>query len=536
VAGRVVELLEAVQVEQRDGQRRADAARAAHLAAQLVLEGAAVGQPGQGVGARRALELRALDDERGVRGQQREHRAGVVTRAGHVGVPAHGEEADRPPAEDHRLEVDVQRAAGGEHRALDRAEEAVARARPAVAQLPAHGLGQPQAALARGGAGELAGDEVAAGVELPDLRGVRPGDPARGLAHRRALLAVAGGRDGGLAHALPRLGRVALRRGAAGAPEDPHHQPGQGGQADQEQRHGQGTTRRERRDEHGDRGLHGLLGSCGEPRWVVELVEATLSRPGACGRGAPAEAPLGARAYLIYVWHPRFVRLTASFGVLPRSRGQTEGGQTMEWMDHAGQSDAQLTIAASRGDDDAFAELYGRYAPRIRTYLARLLDDEHLAQDLTHEVFVSALRRLRTDRPPIAVGPWLYRIARNASIDVHRRSQVVRQVPLDDGAEQATSSGARQAGPEESAEVRQWLEHLRYLLDGLSESHRTVLVLRELEGLSNGEIAERLGISRPAVEGLLFRARTKVRREYDDLVTGRRCDNVRASLHRAGSD
>src|SRR5256885_10280550 len=132
-------------------------------------------------------------------------------------------------------------------------------------------------------------------------------------------------------------------------------------------------------------------------------------------------------------------------------------------------TDARLSVAASEGDDEAFAELYERYAPRIGAYLSRMLDDEHLAQDLTHEVFVSALRRLRTHRAPIAFGPWLYRIARNASIDVHRRAQIVRQVPLDgDGAERPAIS--REHAPEAVAHVRQRLRaplrgHRRALRD-----------------------------------------------------------------------
>src|SRR5436309_6829478 len=195
-------------------------------------------------------------------------------------------------------------------------------------------------------------------------------------------------------------------------------------------------------------------------------------------------------------------------------------------------TDARLSIAASQGDDEAFGLLYERYAPRITAYLCRLLDDEHLAQDLTHEVFVSALRRLRSDRPPIAFGPWLYRIARNASIDVHRRAQIVRQVPLDQDGEEPAGVARRDDEPEAAAEVRQWLEQLRDVLGGLSETHRSVLVLRELEGLSNAEIGRRLGVSRPAVESLLFRARTKMRSEYDELVSGRRCATVRASLDR----
>src|SRR5438045_513237 len=129
-------------------------------------------------------------------------------------------------------------------------------------------------------------------------------------------------------------------------------------------------------------------------------------------------------------------------------------------------TDARLSVAASQGDDEAFAELYERYAPRIGAYLSRVLDDEHLAQDVTHEVFVSALRRLRTHRPPIAFGPWLYRIARNASIDVHRRAQIVRQVSLDGSAEEGVVLPGED-GPETVAELRQWLDDLRDLLGSL---------------------------------------------------------------------
>ena len=195
-------------------------------------------------------------------------------------------------------------------------------------------------------------------------------------------------------------------------------------------------------------------------------------------------------------------------------------------------SDSELAVATSRGDDDAFAALYGRYSARIEGYVGRMLGDPHLAEDVTHEVFVSALRRLRDDRPPIALAPWLYRIAHNAAIDVHRRGRFTRDVPLGAGHEELA---LRDGAPEDAAEVRQRLALLLGALDGLSETHRSVLVLRELEGLSNGQIAERLGISRAAVEALLFRARARVRREYEDLVSGRRCARVSVALETAGA-
>src|SRR3954467_8305496 len=111
------------------------------------------------------------------------------------------------------------------------------------------------------------------------------------------------------------------------------------------------------------------------------------------------------------------------------------------FADPDGITDSRLAIAASQGDDAAFATLYARYSPRIEGYLARLLGDRHLAEDVTHEVFVSALRRLRQDRPPIPFGPWLFRIARNAAIDVHRRAQIARHVPLGDDPEDVAGAG-----------------------------------------------------------------------------------------------
>src|SRR4051794_13213011 len=182
-------------------------------------------------------------------------------------------------------------------------------------------------------------------------------------------------------------------------------------------------------------------------------------------------------------------------------------------LEREGATDARLAVAAGNGDDAAFATLYGRYAPRIEVYLVRMLGDRHLAEDVTHEVFVSALRRLREDRPPIAFGAWLYRIAHNAAIDVHRHAQLARHVPLNT---QGDDVGPGGGAPEDEAEAHQRISLLLGALDGLSDAHRQVLVMRELEGLPNGQIAERMGVSRPAVEALLFRARARVRREYED--------------------
>ena len=73
---------------------------------------------------------------------------------------------------------------------------------------------------------------------------------------------------------------------------------------------------------------------------------------------------------------------------------------------------------------------------------------------------------------------------------------------------------------------KQSLSDLQGAFHGLSENHHKIIVMRELEGLSYSQIGERLGMSRPMVESTLFRARKRLSEEYDELVSGRRCEHV----------
>lgn len=200
-------------------------------------------------------------------------------------------------------------------------------------------------------------------------------------------------------------------------------------------------------------------------------------------------------------------------------------------------SEHDLVIAARGRDDRAFAELYSRYQGRITTYVYGMVRDHGRAEDIAQEVFMSALRRLRATDRPIAFKPWIYEIAKNACIDEHRRSKRAREVPFAveeelPGSDVALRSSA--ARPEEAVESKQRLDDLRGAFGGLSESHHKVLVMRELEGLSYAEIGQRLGMSRQVVESTLFRARRRLGQEYEELVSGRRCQQVQATIDAAG--
>jgi RNA polymerase sigma factor (sigma-70 family) len=194
-------------------------------------------------------------------------------------------------------------------------------------------------------------------------------------------------------------------------------------------------------------------------------------------------------------------------------------------------SEHELVAAVRRGSDRAFEELYSRYRGRISSYILGMVGDHGRAEDVAQEVFISALRRLRDSERPIAFKPWIYEIAKNACIDEYRRTRKAREVPL----EREDGAGERELQswgptPDAAVENKESLADLRGAFHGLSENHHKIIVMRELEGLSYSQIGERLGMSRPMVESTLFRARRRLTEEYDELVSGRRCDRIQALI------
>jgi RNA polymerase sigma factor (sigma-70 family) len=160
-----------------------------------------------------------------------------------------------------------------------------------------------------------------------------------------------------------------------------------------------------------------------------------------------------------------------------------------------------------------------------------MVHDHQRAEDITQDVFISALRRMRATDAHIAFKPWIYEIAKNACIDAFRRSKRAEEVSYDveDGAERLhlMSNGPT---PDAAVDQRMSLDHLRGAFGGLSEAHHQILVMRELEGLSYRQIGERLGMSRPSVESTLFRARRRLSEEYEELVSGERCRRIQTII------
>jgi RNA polymerase sigma factor (sigma-70 family) len=196
-------------------------------------------------------------------------------------------------------------------------------------------------------------------------------------------------------------------------------------------------------------------------------------------------------------------------------------------------SDHELVELIRGGDDRAFEVLFERYRDRITAYVRGMVRDHGRAEDITQEVFLSALRRMRETDRAIAFRPWIYEIAKNACIDAHRRSRRTQEVSYDADESLGPADQGKLVSPgavPDAVETRESLENLQGALGALSESHADVLVLRELEGLSYREIGDRLGMSRASVESTLFRARKRLETEYQDLVSGERCRQIQASF------
>ena len=193
------------------------------------------------------------------------------------------------------------------------------------------------------------------------------------------------------------------------------------------------------------------------------------------------------------------------------------------------QGDEDLVRIAQAGDNRAFDELVRRYRDKVYRLSYKILRHEEDAAEALQDAFLSAYRGLKNFKVESTFSTWLYRIATNASLMKYRRRRE-GHVSL----EQSQSPD----GSGEPLQIPDWSEQpLGDLLNSetrevmqegiakLPEELRTVFVLRDIEELSNADVAEVLGISVAAVKSRLHRARIVLRdrlnRYFADRMTRR---------------
>ncbi|MBN2388726.1 MAG: sigma-70 family RNA polymerase sigma factor [Anaerolineales bacterium] len=181
--------------------------------------------------------------------------------------------------------------------------------------------------------------------------------------------------------------------------------------------------------------------------------------------------------------------------------------------------EVEVLRRASRGDQDAFGELYERYVDRIFNYVYYRTGNVHDAEDLTARVFYRALNHIQnyTDRG-VPFSAWLYRIAHNLVANWHRDRSRRQEIPLSD----APTLHYKGAAPEVSLMVTQERESLLRLIRRLPAERQQLLILKFVEHLSNAEVGQIMGRSEGAVKSLYHRTLLALRDQVDetDLTEG----------------
>jgi len=186
-------------------------------------------------------------------------------------------------------------------------------------------------------------------------------------------------------------------------------------------------------------------------------------------------------------------------------------------------TDEALVKRAQDGDTAAFDELFERYKERVYRAVYHLTSNREDANDLVQEAFIKAYRSLRGFKGSSTFYTWVYRIAVNTALNFTKRRAHHPQMSLDAMDESARENDAfrqlkesRTAIQEVTAEELQ--ERLNGALQKLSEPHRAVVILHDVEGLAHGEIARIMKCSEGTVRSRLFYARQELQGLLSDYL------------------
>lgn len=187
------------------------------------------------------------------------------------------------------------------------------------------------------------------------------------------------------------------------------------------------------------------------------------------------------------------------------------------------EGDGELVRAAQKGDEGAFRQLVERYQRRIFQLALGMLKDPDEAMDIAQETFVRVHKYLPSFKGDSSFFTWTYRIGMNLCLDAQRRQGRVQRVDAADSDEAEVEAAMDPpshalSGPSRqvlNAELRKKIEEA---LSTLSDNHRAILLLRELDGLSYEELANVLGIRKGTVMSRLFHARLKMQKKLREYL------------------
>lgn len=175
-------------------------------------------------------------------------------------------------------------------------------------------------------------------------------------------------------------------------------------------------------------------------------------------------------------------------------------------------TDEELVHRAQQDDERAFGELVTRYESKVYSLAMKMLRNPEDAEDVLQETFLRGYRGIKSFKGNSTFSTWIYRITANSALMRLRKKQLP-QVSIEDSDERETpiSIADWSPGPVEQLLNQEMQRVMEEAIETLPPEFRQVFILRDVEELSNADVAEILDLSVAAVKSRLHRARLKVR-------------------------
>lgn len=206
----------------------------------------------------------------------------------------------------------------------------------------------------------------------------------------------------------------------------------------------------------------------------------------------------------------------------PENTPEEDGAEAQE-LEQQGPTDVELVLKAQQGDVHAFDELVERYHGKIYGLTYNMTSNREDAEDLTQEVFVKAFQALPRFKGKSSFYTWLYRIAVNKTINYRKKrnrkralslDQFDQEIKTDEVYHDLTSKGS----PLRNVSLTELQKKMNEALQTLSEKHRTVVVMHDMQGIPHEEIAKVVGASVGTIRSRLFYARRQMQAELSEFV------------------
>ena len=183
------------------------------------------------------------------------------------------------------------------------------------------------------------------------------------------------------------------------------------------------------------------------------------------------------------------------------------------------EEDQVLISQTLAGQTSAFGELVRKYQNRLFNGMVHMLRNEAEAEDVVQDAFILALTRLETFHGNSAFFTWLYRIAYNVAVSkIRRRKSTVSLTANDNDDSRSFDFEGNAPPPDDRMSRSEDVEQLQNAMGRLSEEHRTVLILREMQQLDYDAISEVLELPIGTVRSRIHRAREQLKQQLEFLM------------------